>query len=252
MAVALWDVAQVTEVGNAIREVRGETLTEETKLKVSEMPAKIREMVQKGERECWLEKVYEPSNKDYDRDIFIDTGIVPTYNDRVEVKCCGAESLILMMGRTANACRNGVILFPFSRKMQINWGATSVGTVEFSTLTNGSSFYFNAPFVYKQNRNQIVLTSTRGTTVTKTYSTVAPSIAYTEPYKIWRNDQSPTNNYYGAFEYIKVYDDTTDTLKNHLVPIVRNDWSVYILDKVTGNTIEVGDGFRALVYMPTT
>lgn len=252
MAVALWDVAQVTEVGNAIREVRGETLSEETKVKVSEMPAKIREMVQGEERECWLEKVYEPNNPTYDTKLFIDTGIIPTYNDRVEVKCSGAESMLLLGGRTANNCRNTVILFPFSRKMQLNWGATGVGTIDFSTLTNGSAFYFNAPFVYTQCKDYIELKSSRGATVRKDYTTIAPTVPYTVSYKIFRNDQSVGTPYYGAWQYIKIYDNTNDQLKHHLVPIVRNDWSVYILDKVTGNKINVPKGLRAQVYMPAT
>ena len=248
MTVALWDVAQVTEVGNAIREVRGETLSEETKVKVSEMPAKIREMVQGEERECWLEKIYERDKPEYNANLFIDTGIVPDHNDKLEYRCYGAESIIIIMGRTASACRNGAIIFPFSRKLQVCWGAGNYSGILLSSLTNGSDIYLNCAITVTQDKTGLKMVSSRdGKTVTYTNTFNAPSTPHTVTYKLFRNEQSTGTPYYGAFRYIKIFNGTTGDLKHELVPMVRNDWSVYILDKVTGRKITVPSGFRAQI-----
>lgn len=117
MTVALWDVAQVTAVADAIRAKTGKSAT----MTVAEMPAEIASISGGGTevwKECWLEKPKSSPS------VFLDTGIAAAFTDELEVTCrCSIGS----MSACFNACgssgtRNGINFLPNSNKVQAFWG----------------------------------------------------------------------------------------------------------------------------------
>ena len=132
MTVALWDVAQVTAVADAIRAKTGETGT----MTVAQMPEKIAAITTDAPevwRECWLEKP-----KGSPTTLFIDTGITSNFEHKLIVKCRSAAA---QMSAPFNACpssgaRYGINFLPSSNKLQVYWGnyADTNLTVERGTL----------------------------------------------------------------------------------------------------------------------
>ena len=132
MTVALWDVAEITAVADAIRAKTGKSAT----MKVSEMPAEIASIPTGSPeewRECWLEKP-----KDSPTTLFIDTGVKASSSYSMVYTC---RSSAAQMSAPFNSCsssgnRYGVNFLPTSNKLQLYWGtwADTNYTVDRGTL----------------------------------------------------------------------------------------------------------------------
>ena len=124
MTVALWDVAQVTAVADAIRAKNGKTAT----MTVAQMPEEIGALIAKDRREVWLHSPVQKNGA-----LFIDTGVAGDMEHTLEVVGYGNiySSSTLFGSVTANTSRQVVDLLTSTMKWRFAWGNSGLKTYEY-------------------------------------------------------------------------------------------------------------------------
>ena len=242
MTVALWDVAQVTAVADAIRAKNGKTAT----MTVAQMPEEIAALIAKGRREVWLHAPVQKNGA-----LFIDTGVAGDMEHTLEVVGYGNiySSSTLFGSVTANTSRQVVDLLTSTMKWRFAWGNSGLKTYEYPVETI-SPWH---PAVIRFNKSGFTVNGfTRGfaaATVSDDYSASVTGGASTANYVIFPSLTKPNEGgYTGVFRSAKVFAADGATLLHHFVPVMYGDFSLALLDKVTGTEQALpsgADGYEA-------
>lgn len=239
MTVALWDVAQVTAVADAIRAKTGKSAT----MTVAEMPAEIASIPSGGTevwKECWLEKPKSSPT------VFLDTGIRATFNDELEVTCrCSIGS----MSACFNACgssgtRNGMNFLPNSNRAQVFWG----GYANTNITIDRVNLDVTNDMVITQNSSGVSIAgfNSNGAAVTwdNPYTATGTS-APAQPYRLFIYDRN-VDIKYGLFrKAVIVQDGGYQTFT--IVPEVSNNFTARL--KITNHVLDEGSE-DIITYVP--
>ena len=233
MAIYLFTDTQMKAVADAIRSVNGET----EDITIGDMPTKISNMAAIDYREVWLHAAQDQST------LSIDTGIAADPNHTFQVIGYGNiySTTTLVAAKTASTNRQGVNLLTTQNGFRMVWGNS--GLKQFTYQTTELSAW--RPMAITLNKTGMQIKG-----FTQSYNAVTknelfdpiPTGGSTANYEIFPNiGVGSATSQPGVFRRLKIYDDT-NTLIHNLVPIMKSDFSLALLDKVTGTEIAVPTG----------
>ena len=223
--------SKLTAIGDALRAHTSET----GDIKLHEMPARIAALLPKGSREVWLHANQQQTG------LTIDTGIAADMEHTLEVVCYGnIYSTSTPFGSyTSNASRQILNLLTSSNKIRFAWGNS--GLKEY--VHEITEFSMWRPMVVRFNKSGFTINGFNNAysakTLTGTYS--ATGGASTANYRIFGNVSSGTDGQPGFFRSAKIFDGSNNLI-HHLVPVMHNDWTLALLDKVTGTEMALPSG----------
>ena len=236
MTVKLFDLAHITAVADAIRAQSGVGGL----MTVQQMPEKIGALIAKERREVWL---HAPAQKN--GALFIDTGVAGDMEHTLEVVGYGNiySSSTLFGSVTATSSRQVVDMLTSTMKWRFAWGNSGLKSYEYPVETI-SPWH---PATIRFNKNGFTVNGfTRGfsaATVQEDYSAAVTGAASTANYAIFPSLTKPNEGgYTGVFRSAKVFDADGATLLHHFVPVLYGDWSLALLDKVSGAEIPLPSG----------
>ena len=239
MTMYLWDLAHVTAVGDAIRAKTGDAAS----MTVEQMPSKIVGLLAPDEREVFLEKpITAPTT------LFIDTGVYGGMEHTIEVKCRAFPGKMAapFNSSTSNGGRQGFNMLSESNKLQVYWGGWSNTNV---TLDRATEIDLNQTITVTQNKSGITVAGSKKNGGAGSYSLAytATGTASTQTYKIF-NYARNAEIHHGMLREAKVYD-AGGVLIHDFVPVLKNDWTIYLLDKVTNERQVLPAGYIAHLDM---
>ena len=247
MANKLYNEAAVQDIANAIRAKNGETGT----MKISEMAAKINALpVGNAYREVWLH-----GPKQMDGTQFIDTGVAAHMDHTLEVIGYGNlyAASTLFGSVTSTSSRQVCDLLTSTMKWRFAWGNSGLKTYEYPVETISPWM----PAKIRFNKSGFTVNGfTRSFTaaeVSGDYSASVTGGASTANYCIFHSvSTANTAGNQGVFRSAKIFDADGTTLLHHFVPIMYNDNTLAILDKVTNNILQLSSGTWEAYYAPYT
>ena len=195
---------------------------------VAQMPARIAPLLAKESREVWLRCPTQ-------RNLPIDTGIAGDFEHTLEVVGYGNlyGTSALFTSVTASSSRQGVDLLTSTMKIRFVWGNSGLKVFEYPIETLSCWL----PMKIRFNKSGFTIDgfnrSYNAAQVTGDYGGSATSGGSTANYMIFGKMATSGGNAPGVFRCAKIYD-SSNTLLHHLVPILYNDWTLALLDKVTG------------------
>ena len=248
MTMYLWDLAQVQAVGDAIRAKTGKSAT----MTMAEMPAEIASI--SGERtykEVWLHGCQQRNGQ-----LMIDTHVQADMNHTLEVVGYGNlySSSTLFGSVMSTGSRQVIDLLTSTMKVRVAWANSGLKTYTFDVSVL-SPWH---PATFRFNKNGLTINGFTSSynpsgAIQEDYSASVTGNASNASYKIFPNVSSTSGGAPGVFRSAKIFD-ASDNLIHHFVPIMYNDWTLGLLDKVT-NTVQMlpaGEtGFEAY-YAPYT
>ena len=237
MTVALFDTQDIKNIADAIRSVNNET----EEMTIGDMPTKISNMVMKDYKEVWLHAAQDQNT------LSIDTGIAGDPNHTFQVIGYGNiySTTTLVAAKTASTNRQGINLLTTQNGFRMVWGDS--GLKQFTYQTTELSAWRPMAITLNKLGMQIKGFTQSYSAVTKNevFDSV-PTGGSTANYEIFTNigvssGTTNTTSQPGVFRRLKIYDDT-NTLIHNLVPIMKSDFSLALLDKVTNTEIAVPTG----------
>lgn len=216
MTVALWDVAEITAVADAIRAKKGTSNT----MKVSEMPAEIASIPSGSPevwKECWLEKP-----KGSPTTLFIDTGITadPNHELTLTVRSSAAEMSAPFNSCTDSGNRYGINFLPGTNKVQLFWG-TYANT---SISVTRDSLDVVQPMIITQNKSGISISGYGSGGNVKTWSQTytGAGSGTNATYKLFTYARN-TGIHFGLFRSAEIKNASSETIAT-IVPEVDNNF----------------------------
>ena len=242
MTVKLFDLAHITAIADAIRAKSGVGGL----MTVQQMPEKIGALIAKERREVWLHAPQQKKGA-----LFIDTGVAGDFEHTLEVVGYGNiyASSTLFGSVTSGTSRQVVDLLTSSMKWRFAWGNSGLKTYEYPVETI-SPWH---PATIRFGKSGFTVRGfTRGfqpATVQEDYSAAVTGGASLANYFIFPNVSQPDKGGDpGVFRSAKVFAADGATLLHHFVSVMDGDFSLALLDKVTGaeQALPAGaDGFEA-------
>ena len=233
MTMKLYSEEYIQAIATKIREKDGDAAT----MTVAQMPARIDNLLPKGSREVWLS-----ANQDQTT-LSIDTGVAGNLNHTIQV--IGYANIYstttLVASRASSSSRQGLNLLSSQNGFRMVWGNS--GLKQFNYETSALSAW--RPMAITLSKTGMTINGfTQGysaATKTETFSPV-PTSGSTANYEIFPNIAAGnTTAQPGSFRRLKIYDNT-NTLIHNFVPVLKNDFSLVLLDKVTGNEVAIPSG----------
>ena len=238
MTLMLYREEDVQATVDAYRGVTGSTAP----VTMGQMPGLVAGLLAPDEREVFLEKPLDAA-----KSLFIDTGVAGHLLHTIEVTCRAFPGFMAapFNSSTESGGRQGFNLLSESGKVQTYWGGWSNMNVQPATLEGGSSISLNRTFTIRQNRSGWTLTQRQvnGSISTVSFPYSSSGSASTETYKIF-NYARNAEIHHGLFREAKIFD-ASDALLHDFVPVLRRDWTLALLDKVTGSVQPLPAGFIA-------
>ena len=234
MTVALFDTAQIGAVAAAIRAKTGKSAT----MTVAEMPAEIDNLLQKDSREVWL------SAMPHQNSLVIDTGVAS--NDAHHIQVIGYANIYststLVAAKTSSTSRQGVNLLSTQNAIRVVWGDSGLKQFNYD-IAEWSAWQ---PMVVSLSKYGMTLKGFSKSLVAVTKNetfTVTATGTSTANYEIFPNiTAGSTSGQPGCFRRLWIKSLITDALLHDIVPIMHNDFSLALLDKITGNEIALATG----------
>lgn len=244
MTVALFDTQHVLDIANAIRGANGET----EQMTVQQMPAKIAALLPKGSREVWLSAAQDQTT------LSIDTGVAGNFEHTFQV--IGYANIYstttLVASRYSSSSRQGINLLSSQNGFRMVWGNS--GLKQFNYETSALSAW--RPMAITLSKTGMTIKGfTQGysaATKTEMFSPVPTGGGSTANYEIFPNIAAGnTSTQPGTFRRLKIYD-ASNAMIHNFVPVMKNDFSLVLLDKVTGTeiTLPTGENGFAGVWNP--
>lgn len=234
MTMKLYSEEYIQAIATKIREKDGDAAT----MTVAQMPARIDNLLPKGSREVWL------SAQQQQTAITIDTGVAS--DDAHHVQVIGYANIYstttLFAARTSASSRQGVNLLSTQNAIRVVWGNSGLKQFNYD-IAEWSAW---RPMVVSLSKHGMTLkgfsNSYNAVTKPEAFATTATNTS-TANYEIFPNiGAGNTTGQTGFFRRLRITSLTTDALIHDIVPIMHNDFSLALLDKVTGNEIVVPTG----------
>lgn len=234
MTMKLYSEESIRAIATKIREKDGDTAT----MTVAQMPERINALVASDEKEVWIQA--NPG-----QGLWIDTGVAGDFYHTMEI--CGYGNIYgsttLFGSVEATARRQMVDLLTTNNRLRFAWANSGLKTYTYE-ITQWSAWF---PFIirvnrlgftmkgFNQNRNSVTLSET---------ITAPTGNASTASYKVFPNVSTTTNNGStpGVFRSAKIYAQDETTLLHEFVPILKNDFTLVLRDKATGNEVSAPTG----------
>lgn len=235
MTLMLYREEDVQATIDAYRGVTGSTAP----VKMGQMPGLVAGLLAKGRREVWLH-----GPKQRQGALFIDTGVAGDMTHTLEVIGYGNiyASTVLFGSVTSAGSRQVVDVLTSTNKIRFAWGNSGLKTYEYPIETWTPWL----PFKVRFDRSGFTLEGfTNGFAAMTESGDYAASVtggASTANYKVFPQISSASGGGApGVFRSAKVFD-ASSALLHHFVPVLYGDWSLALLDKVTGNEIALPSG----------
>ena len=231
MGNKLYSEEAVQAIAAAIRAKDGDAAD----MTVAQMPARIAPLLAKERREVWLRCPTQ-------RALPIDTGIAGDFEHTLEVVGYGNlyGTSALFTSVTASTSRQGVDLLTSTMKVRFVWGNSGLKTFEYPIETISCWL----PMKIRFNKSGFTIDGFNrdynAAQVTGDYGGSATGGGSTANYKIF-GSITTSGSAPGVFRSAKIFD-ASDTLLHHLVPVLYNDWTLALLDKVTGTEQALATG----------
>ncbi len=235
MTMKLYSEESIQAIATKIREKDGDAAL----MTVAQMPARIDNLLPKDSKEVWLSAQQQQTG------LTIDTGVAG--NDEHHVQVIGYANIYatttLVAARTASTSRQGVNLLSTQNAIRVVWGNSGLKQFNYPT-TDWSAW---RPMVVSLSKYGMTLKGfTQGyaasATINEAFETVASGTS-TANYEIFPNiGAGSTTGQPGYFRRLRITSMTTDALIHDIVPIMHNDFSLALVDKVTGNEIAITTG----------
>ena len=252
MAIYTFTDTQMKSVADAIRAKTGGT----SDLTIEQMPTEIASIVsgERTEREVWIH-----GHRENMSNLLVDTGIPGDMDHTLEVTGYGNiyDSSTLFGSVTAGSSRQVVDLLTSSMKVRFAWGNSGLMAYEYPVTTfspwHPATFRFNKTGFtingFASNRDPVTISMAWTDPKEDGTSYTGPTGgASTANYKVFPGILNGSNpGVPGVFRSAKIFD-STDTLIHHFVPILYNDWTLVLRDKITNIEIPLTygpDGFEA-------
>lgn len=237
-----YDEQSVADIASAIRAKDGDAAT----MTVAQMPARIDNLLPKGSKEVWLSAQQQQTS------LVIDTGVAG--DDAHHIEVIGYANIYsattLVASRTSSTSRQGVNLLSTQNAIRVVWGNSGLKQFNYQT-TNWSAW---RPMVVSLSKYGMTLNGfTQGytaSTVIDERFEITASGASTANYEIFPNiGAGNTMGQPGCFRRLRIRDNETDALLHDFVPVMRNDFSLVLLDKVTRTEIALETGMNGFAGM---
>lgn len=238
MAIYTFTSTQMKALADAIRSVNGKT----GDITIGDMPTKISNMVMKDYKEVWLHAAQDQTT------LSIDTGIAGNFDHTLQV--IGYANIYststLVASKNTSSSRQGINLLSSQNGFRMVWGNSGLKQFNYDTTTLSAW----RPMAITLNKVGMQINGFTQSYVAMTKSEVFDPIptgnGSTNNYEIFPNigvssGTANTSSQPGVFRRLKIYNNT-NTLIHNLVPIMKNDFSLALLDKVTGTEIAVPTG----------
>ena len=228
MTLKLYPEASVQAIAAAIRAKTGKTET----MTVADMPAEIAGIQTGAPKTCkevWLhcgaQQTYTP----------IDTGVAGDFEHTIEVIGYGNlySTSCLFSSLTTNQSRQAFDLITSSNKIRFAWGNSGLKSFEYP-ITDISCWM---PMKVRFNKDGFTIdgfgSSYAAAQVTGDYGGAATGGGSAANYLIFGKSGTSTAAAPWVFRGAKILGASGDLL-HHFVPVLYGDWTLALLDKVTG------------------
>lgn len=234
MTMKLYSEESIQAIATKIREKDGDAAL----MTVAQMPARIDNLLPKGSKEVWLSAQQQQTG------LTIDTGVAG--NDEHHIQVIGYANIYststLVAARTSSTSRQGVNLLSTQNTIRVVWGNSGLTQFNYD-ITEWSAW---RPLVVSLSKYGMTLNgfSNAYTSVVKNeaFATTATNTS-TANYEIFPNIAAGnTTAQPGFFRRLRITSMISDAVIHDIVPIMHNDFSLALLDKVTGNEIALATG----------
>lgn len=235
MTMKLYSEESIQAIATKIREKDGDAAL----MTVAQMPARIDNLLPKGSKEVWLSAQQQQTG------LVIDTGVAG--NDEHHIEVIGYANIYststLVAAKTASTSRQGVNLLSTQNAIRVVWGNSGLQQFNYD-ITEWSAW---RPMVVSLSKYGMTLKGfTQGyavsATINETFEITASGTS-TANYEIFPNiGAGSTTGQPGFFRRLRIRSLLTDALVHDIVPVMHNDFSLALLDKITGNEIALATG----------
>ena len=234
MTMKLYSEESIQAIATKIREKDGDAAL----MTVAQMPARIDNLLPKGSKEVWLSAQQQQTS------LAIDTGVAG--NDEHHIQVIGYANIYststLVAARTSASSRQGVNLLSTQNAIRVVWGNSGLQQFTYN-ITEWSAW---RPMVVSLSKHGVTLNGFSNTYASivknESFATMASDTS-TANYEIFSNIAAGnTTTQPGFFRRLRIWSFLSDALIHDIVPIMHNDFSLALLDKVTGNEIALATG----------
>lgn len=232
MTMKLYSEESIRAIATKIREKDGDTAT----MTVAQMPERINALVASDEKEVWIQA--NPG-----QGLWIDTGVAGDFEHTIEAIGYGNiyASTTLFGSVTSAVSRQMVDMLTSSNRLRVAWGNSGLKTYTYEI----SQWTPWLPFTIRLNKSGFTL---RGFNNSRNNVTLAETLSVTTggstaTYKVFpKTNAAGGGDYPGFFRSAKVFGADGETLLHHFVPVLKNDFTLVLRDKVTGNEVSAPTG----------
>ena len=234
MTMKLYSEESIQAIANKIREKDGNAAL----MTVAQMPSRIDKLLPEGSREVWLF-----ANQDQ-TSLSIDTGVSCQFDDSIKVVGYGNiySTSTLVAARVASDSRIGVNLLTTQNTIRAVWGNSGLQQANYETTT--LSLWRPMQVTLDKTGMQIKgfkQSYAQADVITKTFNPAPTKYEITAYFEIFPNIAAGnTTTQPGVFRRFQVYQD--GTLAHNFVPVLKSDYSLVLLDKVTQVEIAIPSG----------
>lgn len=234
MTMKLYSEESVQAIADAIRAKDGDAAL----MTVSQMPARIDKLLPKGSKEVWLSAQQQQTN------LVIDTGVASADNHHIQV--IGYANIYstttLVAARTSASSRQGVNMLSTQNAIRVVWGDSGLKQFNYD-ITEWSAW---RPMVVSLSKYGMSINgfsnSYNSVLKNESFATEATNTS-TANYEIFPNiGAGSTTGNPGFFRRLRIKSLLSDTIVHDIVPVMHNDFSLVLLDKITGNEITIATG----------